>query len=404
MSVEHPRLRNVEAVALPDQGRQLVALRDASGLSEKTVVVTPDIFFLLTLFDGKHSLREIQVAYTRRFGDILMTSRLNEIIEQLDASLLLEGGRFDAHRREVEAEFRALTVRPAAHAGSAYPDDADALRSQLDQYLRAAEADGAAPPDGPVRGLVAPHIDFARGGLCYGWAYRQLAGAEPADTYLVLGTDHGAADSPFIATRKAFATPLGAAQPDAELLDAVRERCPLDLFAGEFAHRREHSIEFQVVWLQHVLGDVHILPVLCGAFHRRNGDVVDPAEVPAVGEFTGAVRDAAAALGRRLCVVAGADLSHVGPRFGDPQPAVPARLGVIEAQDRALLAPAAAMDRSAFAAAFRSDNDARHICGFPAIYVLLALLEGAEGALLKYDQAPDHQTGSVVTFASLRYT
>jgi len=404
MSTEHPKLRNVEAVALPNQGRRLVALRDASGLSEKTVVVTPDIFFLLTLFDGKHSLREIQVAYTRRFGDILMTSRLNEIIEQLDASLLLESERLEAYRREVEAEFRALTVRPAGHAGSAYPDDADALRSQLDGYLRAAEVDGAAPPDRPVRGLVAPHIDFARGGLCYGWAYRQLAGSEPADTYLILGTDHGAAQSPFIATRKAFATPLGAAEPDGELLDAIEERCPFDVFADEFAHRREHSVEFQVVWLQHVLGDVRILPVLCEAFHRRNGEVVDPAEVPAVGEFTRALRDAAAALGRRLCVVAGADLSHVGPRFGDPQPAVPGRLSVIEAQDRALLEPAAAMDRSAFAAAFRSDNDARHVCGFPAIYTLLALLETGQGTLLKYDQAPDHQTQSVVSFASLRYT
>ena len=127
MSIEHPKLRNVEAVPLPGQGGRAIALRDPSGLSDKTVVVTPDIFFLLTLFDGQHSLREIQVAYTRRFGDILMTSRLNEIIEQLDANLLLESERLEAHRREVEAEFRALTVRPASHAGSAYPDDADAL-------------------------------------------------------------------------------------------------------------------------------------------------------------------------------------------------------------------------------------------------------------------------------------
>ena len=63
-----------------------------------------------------------------------------------------------------------------------------------------------------------------------------------------------------IATRKDFATPLGAAETDGELLDAVAARCSLDLFADEFAHRREHSIEFQVVWLQHVIGEVRIRP------------------------------------------------------------------------------------------------------------------------------------------------
>ena len=423
MAIEHPRLRNVEAVPVPGRAGRLIALRDPSGLSDQTVVITPDLFFLLTLFDGEHSLREIQVAYTRRFGDLLLSSRLNEIIEQLDASLLLESDRLEAHRREIEAEFRASAVRAAAHAGSAYPADPGLLRDQLDQYLRAAQVDGAAPGEKPVRGLVAPHIDFARGGLCYGWAYRQLAGAAPADTYVILGTDHGAAESPFIATRKGYATPLGTAQTDGELLDALAARCPFDLFAGEFAHRKEHSIEFQVVWLRHVVGEVRILPVLCGAFHRRDGEVVDPEGVPAAGEFARALRDAVAALGRRICVVAGADLSHVGPRFGDPQPAVPGRLRVIEAQDRALLQPAAAMDRARFAAALRGDHDARHVCGFPAIYALLALLEArdrsteapglrslgeggaakVEGALLKYDQAADHQTQSVVTFASLVY-
>jgi len=402
MPIEYPRLRNIEAVPVP--GRGLFAVRDASGLSGKTFLITPDILFLLALFDGEHSLRDIQVAYTRRFGNILASSRLDEIIEQLDANLLLETERLEAYRRDIEAEFRASPVREAAHAGSAYPADAALLREQLDQYMRVAKVMGAAPSDKPVRGLVSPHIDFARGGPCYGWAYSQLSGAEAADTYVILGTDHGAARSPFAATRKSFVTPLGTAEVDGELLDEAARLYRLDLFAGEFAHRGEHSIEFQVVWLQHIFGEVRILPILCGAFHRVEGRVVDPSTVPAVVGLTRALRNASAALGRRICIIAGADLAHVGPRFGDPQPAMGGRLKLIEAQDRALLERAAAMDREGFVEALRSDNDARHVCGFTAIYTLLATLETGTGALLKYDQAADLQTQSVVTFASLTYT
>jgi len=402
MPIEYPRLRNIEAVPVP--GRGLFAVRDASGLSGKTFLITPDILFLLALFDGEHSLRDIQVAYTRRFGNILASSRLDEIIEQLDANLLLETDRVEAYRRDIEAEFRASPVREAAHAGAAYPADAALLREQLDQYMRVAKVMGAAPSDKPVRGLVAPHIDFARGGPCYGWAYTQLSGAEPADTYVILGTDHGAARSPFAATRKAFVTPLGAAEVDGELLDEAARLYRQDLFAGEFAHRGEHSIEFQVVWLQHIFGEVRILPILCGAFHRAEGRVVDPSTMPAVVGLTRGLRNASAALGRRICIIAGADLAHVGPRFGDPQPAMGGRLKLIEAQDRALLERAAAMDREGLVEALRSDNDARHVCGFTAIYTLLATLETGTGALLKYDQAADLQTQSVVTFASLCYT
>jgi len=103
-------------------------------------------------------------------------------------------------------------------------------------YFEAAGAPGPIGPtrDAVLRGLVAPHIDFKRGGAGYAWAYRALAETREADCYIVLGTAHGGLDGhAFAATAKAFETPFGPLEVDHEVLDAVVRRAPPDLFAEE---------------------------------------------------------------------------------------------------------------------------------------------------------------------------
>ena len=66
-------------------------------------------------------------------------------------------------------------MRPAAHAGMSYPDDADELRTMMDGFFD----EGPGHPTGikkePLQALIAPHIDFNRGGPCFAWAYKALA-------------------------------------------------------------------------------------------------------------------------------------------------------------------------------------------------------------------------------------
>ena len=100
-----------------------------------------------------------------------------------------------------------------------------------------------------------------------------------------------------------------------------------------------------------------------------------------------------------MTLIAGADLAHVGPRFGDPEPVSPADLATLGDEDRAMLEAVEAGDAEAFFDGVARDGDRRRICGLSPIYALLRALGGARGTLRRYGQWPDPQ--GVVTFASV---
>ena len=88
-------------------------------------------------------------------------------------------------------------------------------------------------------------------------------------------------------------------------------------------HRAEHSIEFQVVFLQYVLGkerSFSIVPILVGSFQDLLERGIDPIDDPEVRRFVEALRLAEAASGKNVAYIGGIDLCHVGPEFGDPAP------------------------------------------------------------------------------------
>ena len=66
-------------------GRQMIAIQDPFHFSEAPMVVSPDAFFIISLFDGNHSILDIQEQYTRRYGSILFSDRVRDIIEKLDS-------------------------------------------------------------------------------------------------------------------------------------------------------------------------------------------------------------------------------------------------------------------------------------------------------------------------------
>ena len=384
----------------------MIALRDASGLSQQVVTVPPNTYFLLSLLDGTHSLRDLQLAYLRQFGELLMTPQLQALVNQLDEALLLEGGRFEQAHAQAEQEFRDEPVRRATHAGQAYPEGREELTTLLDGLMRG--VDRLRVAQGTPRALIAPHIDLQRGGPCFALAYRELAEAESLpNLFVVLGIAHSGPCTPLVLTHKDFETPLGRAQTDGEGVERIAQACSYDPFADEFLHRGEHSIEFQVLFLQYLLGEqeFRIVPILCGGFHRSNGDLADPASLPEVVESLRALREAIASCGTAVCLIAGADLSHVGTRFGDSRPLTLASLERIRVHDLEFMHAATELDAAGLYSSLAADKDRRNICGFPAIYALISLLgdQQVQGQLIHYDRALDRETNSVVSFASAVY-
>src|SRR5438045_283851 len=93
----------------------------------------------------------------------------------------------------------------------------------------------AAGGGSPVCALIAPHIDFHRGGPAYAWGYRDLAERCDADLFVIFGTCHAGMPHPFALTRKPYDTPLGAAAVDVDFVERLSARAGQDCFAAEGA-------------------------------------------------------------------------------------------------------------------------------------------------------------------------
>ncbi len=401
---DRPKLRPLEAFPVEAGGKKGIALRDPAGFTDAVVVLPRQLVDIVSLFDGEHTLLEIQAIYMRRHGQLLFKERLEEISRALDEHGFLESESFARRRQAIEAEFKSSPTRPAVHAGSAYAAEPAALRSQIQGFFAHPDGPATAADGGQVspRAIMAPHIDFHRGGPVYAWAYRELAERSDADLFVILGTCHAGMPDPFALTLKDYATPLGPAPVDREFVEALARRYGDGLFSSEGAHRSEHSIEFQAVFLRSLFAERHpfaIVPILASFLHETVATGAPPEADPRIPRFLDALGETIAASKRRACVIAGVDLAHVGPRFGDAEPLGPAELADLECQDRATLEAVAAVDPAAFYASVARDGDSRRICGLSPIYTLLRCLGAARGRLLRYGQWPDPQ--GVVTFASL---
>src|SRR5260370_18377272 len=86
----------------------------------------------------------------------------------------------------------------------------------------------------------------------------------------------------------------------------------------DYCHAVEHSIEFQVVFLQHLFGpSIRVVPVLCGSLARSLYTGGLPEEEDGVRRTVGALGEIAAPEGNRLLWVLGVDMAHMGQRYGD---------------------------------------------------------------------------------------
>lgn len=282
-----------------------------------------------------------------------------------------------------------VAVRPPSCAGSVYPEAPDRLRAALDAWLglpRRLPRAAARPPGL----LVAPHIDYRRGARGYARAYAALDGTD-ADLFVVFGTAHETPPHLYTLTRRHYATPLGPVATDRAAVDAlVAELGAGEVLADERHHDREHSVELQLVVLRHLVRrPFTVLPVLCSSISH----LPEPARF--TGRFLAALGRAVS--GRKVCFVAGADLAHVGPFYGDARPPTPSEAAAVEAQDRRTLAFVAAGDAEGFHRDAVRDDARRRLCGIAPIYAAMRA-SGRGAALLHYERWTDGRDS--VSFAA----
>lgn len=405
---EYPRLRRVMMIPHRHEERDIIVIQDPLGITPGQPVLGMESLAILQLLDGTVSLTDITAAVMRESKDLRVGNMIKEFIAKLDEMLLLESPRFERALAEARAAYHPLEIRPAALEGLSYPAERAELDAMLDAHFAAAdaarEAAGDARPamDAVPRALLSPHLDPRREGPLMARAFSEL-GVAPAEPLrvVILGTGHQLSGDFVALTRKHFQTPLGVAQCDTKFVDHLADRLGATAYHAELVHRDEHSIEFQVLYLQKRLGDrpFTIVPILCGGFYTLLDEQRTPREEPVIETLIDALREAERTLGGRTVYVAGVDFSHVGPRFGDPKVTDELR-EYVRGIDDAALAAASSGDADAWFRAIGEKDDATRICGYAPTYFMLRAAEPGAGRSLGYAQSEEGDS-SLVSVAAM---
>jgi len=369
-------------------------LRDPEGISERSLAVSQDVLFVLSLMDGTRSIEALRDEYQRAFSNEIHVDQIRSIIEGMDNNLFLQNDRFRTHLLGLVESYAALTCRPSFLAGRSFPAEENDLRTALSGFL--GHQDGLEVP-GRINGILAPHIDYGRGQKVYSEVYRYLPHVEH-DLIVLFGTCHGYTPGLWNISLKDFATPLGTVKSATGMKDLVRDHDVLGKYVFEWAHRNEHSIELQLPIIQYLIGDrdIEILPILNGSMDPFiSGDRgMDDGEL---AELTEGLKDVLRQYGKSYLVIAAADLAHIGAQFGDQFKLDASILEQSKGSDQLILEQIGKTNAQGFFQAVKDEGDSRRICGLTPIFFQLSLLAESKAKLVGYDQWSDG--ASSVSFA-----
>jgi MEMO1 family protein len=190
-------------------------------------------------------------------------------------------------------------IKPAYVAGQFYDKDPARLATQIELFL--SNARPAAPVSGKIRALIVPHAGHVYSGQTAAYAYALVQGS-PYETVIIIGPSHhfgfhGCSIYP----GEGFATPLGTARIDSALAEAISKAGGFTFVPEAYfvpgAEVQEHSVEVQIPFIQKVLPDAKIVPILMGYQTK-----------PTIQALASALEKACA--GKNVLVVASTDLSH----------------------------------------------------------------------------------------------
>ena len=398
-----PKLRWPLDIRIHDlEQSEALVIQCPIGISTAPLCLMPQFAPVVAELDGVKTSDEV----VQKFAAQGLTPEiLRQLIQLLDDHLFLANARFFAAEKVARDAFASAPVRPAALAGAAYPLEREALSSLVHGYLNSYEAPQAARA---LACLVAPHIDYRRGGACYGAIYPRLADSQ-VDTYVLIGTAHQYSRGTFHLCSKDFETPLGVHPCDMEMVTSIAHRYGIErAFADQYLHRREHSLELQLPFLSAVKPKARVVPILVGSFHRMLESGRYPYEEEAYESFASALTEAMRTRivrGESVAFIAGVDMAHVGRSFGDVDALSPERMREVRNRDNDYLAAIGSGDPKALFDHIAHYLDARRVCGFPTMYVVLDVLRrlglSTVCDVVAYDQAVEYGSDCGVTFAGI---
>jgi len=276
-------------------------------------------------------------------------------------------------------------MRQPVVAGRFYEGGESALRRQIDDCYRHSLGPGGLPEIGQLApaspaGWVVPHAGYLYSGPVAAFAFKDLASRGVPETVVVYGTQHYSTHTVAISYEDHL-TPLGPCKVDTELAKAVT-RGPI--VHDDRLHDREHSLEVQLPFLQHLSPETRILPIAVGRISPEKAQEVGTIVREAMGD-------------RPFAVLASTDFTHqsfthTATREDQEWMAARDHMPI----DRILaLGTAGHYD-------VVTDNKIT-MCGMPPVMAMMETVKGSKAELLKYAcSAQVMPSDYVVGYASIR--
>ena len=386
----------------PVEDRPGLLIRDSFHYSDAVLIIPPQLVECLACFDGQQTQLDLRAALVEVTGQLQVSEIEGQLIDVLTRSGFLEEEIFFEMKRQRQREFAEAPVRAPSHGGSAYPNDLGELRETMNGWM----GEEVIPTsDGNLIAIAAPHVSPSGGYESYRAAYRLLGPEHKDRTFVILGTSHYGVPERFGLTRKPYATPWGESRIDDVLIDELVRKAPDAIAMEDYCHAVEHSIEFQVLFLQSIFGaDVKILPILCGSYAQSIYRGGRPEDNENVKRFLGALGEIGEREGDRLLWVLGIDMAHMGKRYGDEFAALAEEneMLAVGGRDRQRMARVAEGDVNGFWELVQEYHDDLKWCGSSPVYTFMKAMPNARGTVERYEQW-NIDPQSVVSFAGMSF-
>jgi AmmeMemoRadiSam system protein B len=189
-------------------------------------------------------------------------------------------------------------IREPSVSGTFYPDNPKTLTRNIEAYLKNANIDSI---NGEILGLISPHAGYVYSGQVAAYGYKAIIGY-PYETVIIIAPSHRSHfEGVAMLEKGGYLTPLGVVPVDEEFTGEIVKRQSV-IRPNVDAHRGEHSLEVQVPFLQVVLKDFAIVPLIMGS--------QDHTVCEALADCLHGVINTSK---KRILVVGSTDLSHYYP-------------------------------------------------------------------------------------------
>ncbi len=398
-----PELRPIRIMPLGDEQGKFLGLRlmdpyHGQGLDVQipTQQHLQGVQTLLQAFRGQATVHEI--AAQIKAPEV---NPVSELALALEARGLLWGPTSDELESKMREQLRKAGAFPAT-VSRALGEDEAACRAKIESILE--EADDP-ELDGALAGIVVTHLDYDRGRAVYATSYKALSAAvakgQQFDRVVILSTPHLALGDGATVSDIGFDTQLGRCPADEKTITAIRGAGGERFFIDLLDLCPEHAVQCHIPWIQAILGNV---PVLAAILPDPTSKLLaDDGKRGTVAEFVAALQNALGSDLTRTLFIVSAELSHVGPQFGDPSAVNDARKKEINQVDRSLLKSFVDGDPAAFLQTVTGGGNPTHWDSLGSLWAGLTLLTSTKVELLDYYQSCEADGSRMVSAASLAF-